>query len=68
MAGCLPEYMPVIITAVEAMADDRFRLAEIQPTTHPVAPLIIVNGPIAKKLDINSKAGLSDRVGGLTPP
>jgi hypothetical protein len=57
MAGCLPEYMPVIITAVEAMADQRFRLAEIQPTTHPVAPLIIVNGPIAKKLDINSKAG-----------
>jgi hypothetical protein len=57
MAGCLPEYMPVIITAVEAMADERFRLAEIQPTTHPVAPLIIVNGPIAKKLDINSKAG-----------
>jgi len=57
MAGCLPEYMPVIITAVEAMCDERFRLSEIQPTTHPVAPLIIVNGPIAKKLDINSKSG-----------
>jgi hypothetical protein len=57
MAGCLPEYMPVIITAVEAMADNRFRLGEIQPTTHPVAPLIIVNGPIAKKLAINSKSG-----------
>jgi len=50
MAGCLPEYMPVIIAAIEAMADERFRLAEIQPTTHPVAPLIIVNGPIAKQL------------------
>ena len=57
MAGCLPEYMPVIITAIEAMADNRFRLGEIQPTTHPVAPLIIVNGPIAKKLAINSKSG-----------
>jgi len=57
MAGCLPEYLPVIITAVEAMCDERFRLHEIQPTTHPVAPLIIVNGPIAKKLDINSKSG-----------
>jgi hypothetical protein len=57
MAGCLPEYLPVIITAVEAMCDERFRLSEIQPTTHPVAPLIIVNGPIAKKLDINSKSG-----------
>ena len=57
MAGCLPQYMPVIITAIEAMADERFRLAEIQPTTHPVAPLVIVNGPIVKKLDINSKTG-----------
>jgi len=57
MAGCLPEYMPVIITALEAMSEDRFRLAAIQPTTHPVAPLMIVNGPIAKKLNINSKAG-----------
>ena len=57
MAGCLPEYMPVIMTAVEAMCEEKFRLGEIQPTTHPVAPLIIVNGPIAKKLDINSKAG-----------
>ena len=58
MAGCLPEYMPIIITAIEAMCDERFRLAEIQPTTHPVAPLIIINGPIAKKLDINSKSGV----------
>jgi hypothetical protein len=57
MAGCLPEYLPVIITTVEAMCDEKFRLGEIQPTTHPVAPLIVVNGPIAKKLDINSKAG-----------
>jgi hypothetical protein len=57
MAGCLPEYMPIIITAIEAMTEDRFRLAEIQPTTHPVAPLIVVNGPIRKKLNINSRAG-----------
>ena len=57
MAGCLPEYMPVIITAIEAMCDEKFRLVEIQPTTHPVAPLIIVKGSIANKLGINSKAG-----------
>jgi len=57
MAGCLPEYMPLIVTALQAMAEERFRLAEIQPTTHPVAPLIIVNGPIADKLLINSKSG-----------
>ena len=57
MAGCLPEYMPVIITAIEAMSEKRFELAAIQPTTHPVAPLVIINGPIAKKLNINSKSG-----------
>jgi hypothetical protein len=57
MAGCLPEYMPLIVTVVEAMAEERFRLAEIQPTTHPVAPLIIVNGPIVNQLHINSKSG-----------
>jgi hypothetical protein len=57
MAGCLPEYMPVIITALEAMSEERFGLDAIQPTTHPVAPLMIVNGPIAEKLDINSECG-----------
>ncbi len=57
MAGCLPEYMPLIITAVMAMCEEPFNLRSVQPTTHPVAPLLIVNGPIAKRLDINSKAG-----------
>ncbi|MBI2908129.1 MAG: hypothetical protein HYX92_10810 [Chloroflexi bacterium] len=58
MAGCLPEYMPVIITAMQAMTDPHFNLYTMQATTHPVAPLLIVNGPIAKKLDINSGYGL----------
>ncbi len=57
MAGCLPEYMPLIITAVAAMCEKQFNLKSIQPTTHPVAPLLIVNGPIVKKLGINSKSG-----------
>lgn len=54
MAGCLPEYMPLIITAIEAMLEERFFLHWIQATTHPVAPLIIVNGPIRNELHINS--------------
>jgi len=58
MAGCLPEYMPVIITAVEAMCEEILNLRGVQATTHPAAPLIIVNGPIARKLDINSKSGV----------
>ncbi|MGH7316417.1 MAG: hypothetical protein ACREJS_09180, partial [Candidatus Rokuibacteriota bacterium] len=54
MAGCRPEYLPLIITAVETLADPAFNLDSIQATTHPVAPLIIVNGPIAKEVGINS--------------
>jgi hypothetical protein len=54
MAGCRPESMPVILAAIEALADPAFNLDSIQATTHPVAPLIIVNGPIAKEVGINS--------------
>lgn len=54
MAGCLPEYMPLILTAIEAMLDSRFNLHWIQATTHPVAPLVIVNGRIRIKLQMNS--------------
>jgi len=57
MAGCLPEYLPVIVTAVSAMCEEPFNIRGMQATTHPCAPLLIVNGPIAKKLNINSKAG-----------
>lgn len=55
MAGCLPEYLPVIIAALKAMSDDRFGLRGVQSTTHPCSPLIVVNGPIAKKIGLNSK-------------
>src|SRR5437867_5137387 len=53
MAGCRPEYLPVILSALEALADPLFNLDSIQATTHPVAPLIVVNGPIARELGIN---------------
>ncbi len=54
MAGCRPEYLPVVITAVEAVAQPDFNLDGVQATTHPVAPLIVVNGPLARQLAINS--------------
>lgn len=53
MAGCRPEYMPVIMATLEAMADPAFNFLGIQTTTNPVGPLIIINGPIRKVLDIN---------------
>lgn len=54
MAGCLPEYLPVLIAAVEAVCDPSFNLHGIQATTNPVAPLLIVNGPIRHAIGINS--------------
>jgi len=53
MAGCRPEYFPLVMLAIEAMAEEPFNLYGIQATTHPCAPLILVNGPIARELDIN---------------
>jgi hypothetical protein len=57
MAGCRPKHMPVLVTAVEAMLEPCFNLASVQATTHPVAPLLIVHGPIAKDLNMNAAAG-----------
>ena len=54
MAGCRPEYLPVLLAAVEAVADATFNLQGIQATTNSAAPWIIVNGPLAATLGINS--------------
>lgn len=54
MAGCLPSYLPVLLAAVQAVADPAFNLDAVQATTHPVAPLLIVNGPVGRELEINS--------------
>lgn len=53
MAGARPAYMPVIIAAVEALADSAFDLYGVQVTTGLNAPLVIVSGPIIDALNIN---------------
>src|SRR5690242_4300099 len=58
IAGCRPEYVPVVIAAVEAMCDERFCLLGVSGTTDAVAPFVIVNGPIRVALQINSGAGV----------
>ena len=45
MAGCMPDYFPVVIAAVQAVCQPEFDLFEVQSTTHCLAPLLIVNGP-----------------------
>jgi len=54
MAGCRPEYLPVVLAGIEALADPLFNLDAIQATTHPVAPLLVVNGPIAREIGLNA--------------
>ncbi len=58
MAGCKPEYLPVLLAAIEAVTEPAYGLAHRQTTTHAGAPLIIVNGPIVKRLGINYGNGL----------
>ncbi len=45
MAGCLPDHFPVVVAAIRAVCQPEFDLAEMQGTTHCIAPLMIVNGP-----------------------
>src|SRR5262245_34469994 len=53
LAGAGPEHLPVIVAAVQALAEPRFNLNAIQTTTHPCTPLLIVNGPVASRLGIS---------------
>lgn len=54
MAGCKPEYMPVIIAAVEALLDPAVNVGGMICSMHSAIPLLIVNGPIRGALGINS--------------
>jgi hypothetical protein len=57
MAGCLPEHFPVVVAAVRAACDPHFDLTEIQVTTHPITPLILVNGPVRQQVGLASGYG-----------
>ena len=54
MAGCKPEYFPLVVLAIEAMAEDRYNLYGTQATTHPCTPFLIFNGPVARELGLNA--------------
>ena len=56
MAGCRPEYMPVLIALIEAMADPRYGV-EHSGNTPGAETLIIVNGPIIRRLGFNYQQG-----------
>ncbi len=57
MAGCVPEHLPVLIAAIKAISRPSFRLRAVAMSTGPHAPLLVINGPVAKRLKINSGMG-----------
>ena len=54
MAGCAPEYMPWVLTAVEAACNDEFNMHGLLATTMPVAPVLICSGPGTRAIGMNS--------------
>ncbi len=58
MAGCRPDYFPVVLAAVEAACDPAFNLHGQSGTTNAASPLIILNGPVRRRLEVNCAAGV----------
>lgn len=57
MAGCRPEYLPVIIAAVEAVCTDEYNIHGVMATTMGASPVMVVNGPIRERIGMNMKLG-----------
>jgi hypothetical protein len=58
MAGALPAYMPVLIAAVQALADHKTRFDVFQTSTGSWAPFFIINGPVRNDVNINCGSGV----------
>jgi hypothetical protein len=54
MAGCKPEYLPWVLTAVEAACTDEFNMHGLLATTMPVGPVIVCSGPGTRRIGMNS--------------
>jgi hypothetical protein len=55
MAGCRPEYLPVVIAAVEAVCTDEFNMHGVTATTMGASPVLVINGPIRQQIGMNMK-------------
>src|SRR5579885_3810658 len=58
MAGCRPEYLPVVTAVLEAVCTDEFNIHGVMATTAGATPTIVVNGPIRHRLGMNMKIGV----------
>jgi hypothetical protein len=54
MAGCKPQYFPLVVLALEAMAEEPYNLYGTQATTHPCTPMLIFNGPVAREVGLHA--------------
>ena len=55
MAGCKPEYLPVVLAAVEAVLEEPFAMHGVLATTMYVGPVVVVNGPVRRQIGMNAK-------------
>lgn len=55
MAGCRPEYLPVVIAALEAVCTEEFNGHGVMATTMGASPVLVVNGPIRQRIGMNMK-------------
>jgi hypothetical protein len=56
MAGCRPEYMPVLVAVARCLVDPRFRVEDLT-STFGLEPLIVVSGSVVEALDFNTGTG-----------
>ena len=54
MAGCRPEYLPVVLAALEAMSAEEFTLHGLLATTYMAGPVLVINGPVTGRIGMNS--------------
>ena len=58
LAGCRPEYLPVVIATIEAICNKTFNIHGVNATTMGASPVMIVNGPIRERIGMNMRLGV----------
>ena len=58
LAGCRPEYLPVVIATIQAICNKTFNIHGVNATTMGASPVMIVNGPIRERIGMNMRLGV----------
>lgn len=57
MAGCIPQFMPVVQNSIDALSREKFNIIGVNATTHPVSICTILNGPISREIGVANGVG-----------